>query len=158
AAARLEEGLCHEALWVTREGGAGKCGRGSPATILSVVIAGLDPAIHVAAPHCRVYGCHPAALITDGRVILGVKPEERRPRSAPSDGRVNITAIDGHASERDLLDIPVVGAAAAAEHAEVPKLAAQRAIAPAEIGRIANVEIGCRIELGVAARRCVRAQ
>src|SRR5262249_47513789 len=73
----------------------GKCGRGSPATILSVVIAGLDPAIHVAAPHCRVYGCHPAALITDGRVILGVKPEERRPRIAPSDGRVNITPSTG---------------------------------------------------------------
>src|SRR5262245_33594317 len=76
----------------------------------------------------------------------------------PSHARVNITAIDRHAGERDLLDMPVVGAAAAAEHAEMPELPAQRAIAPAKIGRIAGVEIGRGIELGVAARRCVRTQ
>src|SRR5262245_22797979 len=62
---------------------------------------------------------------------------------------------DRHAGERNRLDMAVVGAAAAAEHAEVAELPAQRAIALPEIGRIAGVEIRCRIKFGVAARRCI---
>ena len=45
----------------------------------------------------------------------------------------------------------VIGAAAATQHAEVPKLPEQRTIAAAEIGGVADVQIGSRVELGMAA-------
>ena len=62
------------------------------------------------------------------------------------------------AGERNFLEMAVVGAAAASEHRQVGKLATQRGVAPAEIGRIADVEIARGVELGVTARRCVRPQ
>src|SRR5262245_56833690 len=74
----------------------------------------------------------------------------------PSDARVSV--IGSYASERNLLDMPVIAATAAAEHREVSELKAQRVIAPAEIGRIADVEIRCRVELRMTARRCIRPQ
>ena len=46
----------------------------------------------------------------------------------------------------------MVGAAATAEHREVSELPAQHAIAPAEVGWVADVEIGSGVELGMAAR------
>ena len=52
----------------------------------------------------------------------------------------------------------VIGAAAAAQHAEVAEPPAQRAIAAAEIDGVADVEIGGRVELSVATYRCVRPQ
>jgi hypothetical protein len=69
-----------------------------------------------------------------------------------------VSLVDRHASERNLLNVSAVGAATAAEHSEVPELPAQRAIATAEIDRIADVEIGCCVELGMTARRRVRTQ
>ena len=58
----------------------------------------------------------------------------------------------------DARDVPDVGAAAAAEHDEVRQQLAQRDVARGEIGGIAVVELLGLVELGVAARRGVRAQ
>src|SRR5688572_30672398 len=62
------------------------------------------------------------------------------------------------AGETDLLDVAVVGAAAAAQHSESRKLAAQRLVTAAEIDRVADVEIGRGIELGMTAHRRIGAK
>jgi hypothetical protein len=46
--------------------------------------------------------------------------------------------------------MPVVGAAAAAEHVDVRQLRKDGAVFAAELGRIAVVELGRRVELGMA--------
>jgi hypothetical protein len=62
------------------------------------------------------------------------------------------------AGEANLLEVPMIGAAAAAKHIDVMMLPAQRSVAAAEIRRIADVEIGRLIELGMTAYRRVGAQ
>ena len=58
----------------------------------------------------------------------------------------------------DLGDVPVVGAAAAAEHIHPRQPLPERRVAGAEVGRIAVVELRRLVELGVAHGRGVRAQ
>ena len=60
--------------------------------------------------------------------------------------------------EANLLDVPEVGAATAAENSDVAELAPQLGVLPAERDRIAGVEIGGLIEFSVAARRGIGAQ
>jgi hypothetical protein len=74
------------------------------------------------------------------------------PTVGSSHARVDAAVVTRQAGERNLLDVAVVGAAAAAEDGEVPELPAQRAIAPSEIGRIAGIEIGRGVKVRMAAR------
>ena len=64
--------------------------------------------------------------------------------------------VDAGAGDR--LDVAVVGAAAAAEHVDLRVLLQQLAVFPAELDRIAGVELGRRVELRVAAPRGVGAE
>jgi hypothetical protein len=55
------------------------------------------------------------------------------------------------AGKADLLDVAVVGAAAAAQHVELAERAAQVAVLKAQLCRIAVVQVLRLVELGVAA-------
>ena len=52
---------------------------------------------------------------------------------------------------RDSFDVAVIGAAATAEHGEMREVAAEAGVLPTEFCRIAGIEIGCRVEFGMAA-------
>jgi hypothetical protein len=62
-----------------------------------------------------------------------------------------------HAGKGDLLHMPVIGAAAAAEHIEVVVPLNETAVLAPEFDGIACVQIGRRIEFGVAAPRSIGA-
>src|SRR6185295_19201043 len=61
------------------------------------------------------------------------------------------------AGEANLLDVAMVGAAAAAQYGKARKLAPQAGIKPSQLGRIAGVEVFRLVEFGMAARRRIGA-
>ena len=74
-------------------------------------------------------------------------------RPAENPLQVIVRSRSAAASRADAVDVAVVGAATAAEHVDVWKAAQQLSILAAELERVANVELGRIVELGVAAAR-----
>src|SRR5215207_6198817 len=88
------------------------------------------------------------------------RPARRTARGRPAAGAPAPTSGGAglrQAGVADRLQMAMVRAAASAENGKASHAAAQVAITPAEIGRIAGVKLSRRVELGVAFGRRVGA-